>query len=351
MPEGIGPTPPGTAWVADPLIAWRIVLTADLAAPVAEQDVRERLTRLHADQGWPGPGVVRVAPDLHDLRRELGDEREGVVSLGLSPDGKHLVVSAHHSAVDGLGLLAVLAAVTGGPVSSSARGVGERPDGSGPVGTIARRLAEVAVRPPAGVTARRPFITDPLDVYVERGVPGTIRTADLVVAGARGVAAYNRSTPGRRRTRHVAVAVGVTRDAAPGPDGLIADRSALLRLRDVESLDLEAVSAALREHPTQRAVQGAGGGAGLLRLGLRLLAPRLGSTLLVSHLGTVTAPEVKSLTFHPVTAGGTGIALGAVSLGGTTPPTTRLTLRARGSDWTHDGLEQLLEAVVTQLHP
>jgi hypothetical protein len=74
---------------------------------------------------------------------------------------------------------------------------------------------------------------------------------------------------------------------------------------------------------------------------MRLLARRLGSTLLVSHLGEVTAPRVERLAFHPVTAGGTGIALGAVGHRGRTV----LTLRARAADWDADGLERVLEAV------
>ena len=45
--------------------------------------------------------------------------------------------------------------------------------------------------------------------------------------------------------------------------------------------------------------------------------------------------------FHPVTAGGTGISLGAVGHRGRTV----LTLRARAADWDADGLERLLEAV------
>ena len=74
---------------------------------------------------------------------------------------------------------------------------------------------------------------------------------------------------------------------------------------------------------------------------MRVLARRLGSTLLVSHLGEVTAPHVERLAFHPVTAGGTGISLGAVGHRGRTV----LTLRARAADWDADGLERVLEAV------
>ena len=57
------------------------------------------------------------------------------------------------------------------------------------------------------------------------------------------------------------------------------------------------------------------------------------------------APGVRTLSFHPVTAGGTGLSLGAVGHDGA----TTLTLRGRASSWNDNGLEQLLEAVVSLL--
>jgi len=337
-------------WVADPAIAWRIVATAVLTTPLTLDEARDRLVSLQAEQGWPASGRVLTGTDEAELRRTLGDERQGAVSLGLTADGRRIVVSAHHSRVDGLGLLAVLGAVTGTSVTSSARGVGDRPDDAGPLGTIARRLVEVAITPPARVAApaspTQPHPHDDLDVYVERELSAPVRTAALVLAGARGVTTFNRAHAARRRTRrtrHVAVAIGAARDTSAAT---IADRSALLRLRDVERLDLGSITSALAQAPTQRPVHGTGGGAGLATLGLRVLAPRLGSTLLVSHLGNVSAEGIDALTFHPVTAGGSGVSLGALTLAGR----TRVSLRARGDAWTHDGLEQLLEAVVAEVH-
>ena len=336
-------------WVADPAIAWRIVVTAVLTTPLTLDDARDRLVSLQTQQGWPASGRVLTGTDEAELRRRLGDERQGVVSLGLTDDGRRIVVSAHHGRVDGLGLLAVLVAVTGASVTSSARGVGDRPDDAGPLGTIARRLVEVALTPPARIASpspsTRPGAPDDLDVYVERELSSPVRTAALVLAGARGVTTFNRAHAARRRTRHtrhVAVAIGVARDTSTAT---ISDRSALLRLRDVERLDLGGITAALAQAPTQRPVHGTGGGAGLVTFGLRVLAPRLGSTLLVSHLGNVAADGIDALSFHPVTAGGSGVSLGALTLAGR----TRVSLRARGDAWTHDGLEQLLEAVVAEI--
>ena len=73
-----------------------------------------------------------------------------------------------------------------------------------------------------------------------------------------------------------------------------------------------------------------------------MLAPRLGATLLVSHLGDVTTSAAGALAFYPVTAGGTGLSLGAVGHGGSTV----LTLRGRASRWDAASLEALLGSVV-----
>ncbi|MCG8151542.1 hypothetical protein GUY44_13705 [Pimelobacter simplex] len=192
------------------------------------------------------------------------------------------------------------------------------------------------------------------DVLVSATLPGSHRTAELVHAAARAVVRHQEERG--RPARHVAIAIGATRDPRPDapPDhdeGRIEDRSVLLRLRDVERLDLDAIRAAIRTAPLQTPPAPAERRPWSPALdrattaGLRLLGPRLGSTLLVSHLGEVTAPAVERLAFHPVTAGGTGLSLGAAGLGGRTV----LTLRGRAATWNDDGLEQLLEAVISLL--
>jgi len=303
-------------WVADPTIGWRILLTATLPDPPQVED------------------AVRTATSTDELRRALVAPDPEPVVVGVA--GHDLVVSAHHSAVDGLGLLRILEQRGHGPVTSSARGVGDRPAGHGYAGTVARRLSEAAFRPPARITTRRRgVLTGPPggDVMVEAELPGSFRTAEIVHAAA-GALTDRGAGP------HVAVAVGATRD--PDPDGAIEDRSALLRLRDVERLDLPGIERALREAPVERPpVTRSGAVDRAAAAAMRLLARRLGSTLLVSHLGEVDAPHVERLVFHPVTAGGTGISLGAVGHRGRTV----LTLRARAADWNADGLERVLEAV------
>lgn len=336
------PTP---GWVADPRIGWRILLTADLPDEPEPAVVVEHLRALYDAQGWPVPPAVRRDADLTRLRDGLLAADPAPLLAGTS--GRHLVLSAHHSAVDGLGLLAVLDRLGLAPVHSAARGVGDRTTTGGVARTVARRLAEVALHPPALLTPPAVPVRQEGDVLVERTLAGSHRTAALVHAAARAVVAHE-SARGRRG-RRVAVAVGAVREQTAGAP--IGDHSVLLRLRDVERLDAAQVGRALASAPVQTPPVASGPRRWtplveqVTARGLSLLAPRLGSTLLVSHLGEVTAPRVERLVFHPVTAGGTGLSLGAVGLRGSTV----LTLRARAASWNDDGLEQLLEAVISLL--
>jgi hypothetical protein len=322
-------------WGADPSIAWRILLTSVLTAPPALDVLAERQRALHRAQGWPTPPEVAIG-DLSSLRRDLAEVRDVPLVLGLS--GSHLVVSAFHAYVDGLGLLEVLAALTDQEVLSSARGLGDRPaEVTGP----AARLREVFLAPPAPVATPSLSSLGTGDAYAEAVVPIRVRTSDLVHAGAQAVLAHNREAG--RRSRHVTVAVGAGR---PAPDGEpLRNRSELLRLRDVDLLSGAEVAEALRTAPLSAAGGSGVGGGRLSALALRALAPRLGSTLLVSHLGDVTASAVSELAFHPVTAGGSGLSLGAVGLGGRTV----LTLRARAAAWDEPGLSGLLARIVAGL--
>jgi hypothetical protein len=59
----------------------------------------------------------------------------------------------------------------------------------------------------------------------------------------------------------------------------------------------------------------------------------------------VTTDAGTDLAFYPVTAGGTGLSLGAVTQG----DVTVLTLRGRASRWSTDDLDALLQRVVNLL--
>ena len=274
---------------------------------------------------------MRADDDLEALRSRLTDATAPVV-VGIAASS--VVISAHHAHVDGLGLLDVLSAVIGTPAAARVRGVAERPMRGGPVRTSGRRLAEAAFRPPAGIAAPK-AAGGGGDVFAEATVSGSWRTADLVDAAVLGLVRYN--TAAGRRTRHVAVAIGAGR---PGSDDdRIANRSALIRLTDAERRSRDEMAELLRtaplEPPPTKAMRG----------GIRLLSRRLGSTLLISHLGEVTADSVAGLAFHPVTAGGSGVSLGALTFRGS----TTVTLRARAARWDPAGLERLLDEVVAGL--
>ena len=323
-------------WGGDPSIAWRILLTAVLATPLTVERLAARQSALHQEQGWPAPPPV-VTGHLDPVRRDLAEVRDGPLVLGLV--GDRVVVSAFHAYVDGLGLLDVLAALTEEPVTSSARGVGDREAESG---GIASRLREVAFAPPAAVSTLAAAPSDG-DAFAAAEVGSQVRTTDLVHAGVAAVVGHN--TARGRGSRHVTIGVGAGRPAAPGER--IANRSELIRLRDVERLTRSQVESVLRTAPLSGAGGTGAGGGRLAAYALRTLAPRLGSTLLVSHLGEVTTTAAQGLAFYPVTAGGTGLSLGAVTHDGT----TTLTLRGRGSAWDADGLGELLGRVVGVLGP
>lgn len=321
------------AWGGDPSIAWRILLTAvPTSLPTVEQ-LAARQAALHEAQGWPAPLPV-AGGDAETLRRDLAEVRDVPLVLGLAAD--QVVVSAFHAYVDGLGLLDVLAALLAAPTTSSARGVADRAGD----GSRAARLAEVAFAPPARV-AVRPVASTSGDAYAVESLPGQVRTSSLVHAAVAAVVAHNAESGGG--SRHVTVGVGAGRPATAGER--LENRSELLRLRDVERLSRSEVAEALRTAPLSGAGGSGIGGGRLSALALRVLAPRLGSTLLVSHLGDVTTTGARDLAFYPVTAGGSGISLGAVGH----DDRTVLTLRARATSWDAAGLTELLARIAARL--
>jgi hypothetical protein len=329
------PPPSDPAWVVDPTIRWRILLTATVSG-VTGPALEARLRTLHQAQGWPDPPPVASGSPA-ELRRDLAEVAELPLVVGRS--GDQLVISAHHSRVDGLGLLDVLAALSDSPVSSTTRGVAGRSADGSVAGGLLRRLREVAFTPPAPIAGARGGAASG-DTFVAGTIGARVTTAQAVTALVGAVVARNAAAG--VRARHVAVAVGAGLPAAG--DRLLANRSALLRLVDVEELTATQLSEQLRVRGLDLAGgTGAPGGA-LSRVAMRVLAPRLGSTLLVSHLGAVTAPAVGELAFYPVTAGGTGVSAGLVTHdGGTT-----LTLRARARQWSGGALGGLLEEALAR---
>lgn len=125
-------------------------------------------------------------------------------------------------------------------MTSSARGVAGRTGGD----SLAGRLAEVAFAPPARV-AVRPVASSSGDAYAVQSLPGRVRTSSLVHAAVAAVVAHNAEAG--RGIRHVTVGVGAGRPATVGER--LANRSELIRLRDVEGLSESQVVEALRTLP------------------------------------------------------------------------------------------------------
>jgi hypothetical protein len=325
--------------LGDPRVPWVVLLDLAATDPPGIEEAADALSAIAVDAGWapPSSAAVTTGPPRALLGALAGAGRD-VVSVGLHDDG--LVLAARHDALDGLAMLTVAGRLLGREVRSSARGVDRSRPGASPVGAAIRRAWEVAARPPARVARSVPAGATG-DSFAATQVDGARRTADLVLAGARAVVRWN----GARRARRVSVAVGVS--TTGGASHELADRSAFLRLRGVERMDLDEVRRQLAQAPLQP-----GGGASspaltwMAGVAVRLAAPRLGSTLLVSHLGDVTAPTtVSGAAFYPVTGGGSGLSLGAAAVHGNTV----LTLRGRAGQHDDEGLRRLLALVVEEL--
>lgn len=327
--------------LGDPRIPWLVILEVGPGTPsTSAVTLGERLAGLAENAGWPAPDADAVVlGERRDLLGRLAHEAGGPIRVGVHDQG--LVLAARHDYLDGLALLAVAGALTGVELRSSARGI-DPERSSGTATALLRRAWEVGVRPPARVASSR-STGDIGDSFASRSIERVARTADLVRAGAQAVAAWNRDH-GHPANR-ISVAIGVS--TVGGAATELADRSAFLRLTGVETMSAEAVRRELAHAPVQpNSVPGTVNSASATLL--RWAAPRLGSTLLVSHLGeihTSASAEVPPLAFYPVSGGGSGISLGATTVSGR----TTLTLRSRAARHGDHDLERLLDLVLDAL--
>ena len=341
-------TRPERHGLGDPRIPWVVLLDLTWAAPPPLSELSRRLAAVAAEAGWdePGPGAV-LSGERAPLRRELVSSSAEPLRLGRHGDG--LVLAARHDALDGLAMLSAARRLLG-EVRSSARGLpSQHPPAGGSVLALGERAWEVLARPTARVAGSRTGAGPEAgpergDVFAATKIGAAPRTADLVAAGARAVADWN--TERGRPSRRTSVAIGVS-TVGGGADGL-ADASAFLRLTRVEEMSAEQIRAAIAVAPVQPGGGGTGAGlfARVLGTAARLAAPRLGSTLLVSHLGTLSgADPLSAAAFYPVSGGGSGLSLGAATVRGE----TTLTLRARAAQHDDDALPPLRERVVAYL--
>jgi hypothetical protein len=335
----------------DPMVSWSVLLEARLAGPADPDEVAGRLAdaaQRHPHLGAP-PEVRLVAPpDWTAVRTEFADrpygDSESLVRVATGTD--RLLVAAHHGALDGLGLLALLGIALGSPVASGARGIGARPAARGFLTSCALRLLEALFVPPSRAAGSRPDPRHPSpapsgDVLTSVDLPaGRVGTAALTAATARAVRAWNRRHGAR--TPRVVAALGASR--RPG-DALAPDRcTTFYRLRVPPNVDTATVRRLVERTAPEPDFPSTGGT--LVRPVIRALTNRLGATFLASNLGVVrVGSTVRSLAFHPVASGGAGIAVGAVTCAGT----TTVTVRARRTSFDDAAATDLLRLVVDGL--
>lgn len=330
----------GAAWRGDDSVTWGIACVASLTVGPDPDAVATRLLTLGEAYPWlrcrPGE-VITTALDLASLASRPFSA--GPLRIAIPGDGR-IAVAGHHHAVDGLGLLSVLGALAGTPIHSDAHGLGQRP-GRPFARAAASRLREAVLAPPV-VVAQRDVPRTGRDVFASATVASRPRSADLVLAAVRATVTWNRSL--RRPARRIAVAVGASR--RPGGAAVVPrDESAYLRIRGAETMGRDDVAAALRSLPTEPDTPARTNGSVVMSRLAAILSRRLGSTLLVSHLGQVAGDGLEALEFYPVTGGRSGVSLGAATVAGH----TTLGLRGRDGRLTAEDLTGLLELVVADL--
>ncbi|TWP54266.1 hypothetical protein FKR81_01540 [Lentzea tibetensis] len=319
----------------DPEASWSILLEADLDEAPDPAAVAARMSGASVSFPNIGPAPSVVAPSTWDeTRAGFADSRytEGDPLVRVALAHKRLMIAAHHGAVDGLGLVALLGIALGEPVSSSATGVAQRAPDRSYLLNAADRLREAVFTPPTRVQPTRSG-HETGDHLVSRELRRTkLGSTRLTAAALHATRAWN-AAHGAAHDRVVA-AIGASWRG--GADPLPEAASALLRLRMPVGADENAVRVLLANAAPEAGFPSAQNL--VARLGMRLLAPRLGSTFLASNLGVVKA-GVRAVRFYPSASGRSGVAFGVV----TTGEFTTVTLRARRRDFGADAAAELLD--------
>lgn len=319
----------------DPDTSWGIAVDVGVAPLVPRLEpevVVERLAELCALRPHLGaaPEVELVDDGAWSARRTslaaASYDRAALMRVAVRDDGRRLAVGAHHGAVDGLGLVAVVAAALGQPLHTRARGIGDRPARSGFIRSSLARLGEALVDPPPRFGGRGEDssvedlseLTRPL---LARG------TAHLAAAAARVFG--DRGHDGRPL-----IVIGASRRSGSLP---AADRqTAYLRLRvpaDIEVDEVRRGLAAVDPEPDFPATSARGVGPVVAHL----LRRRLGATALLSNLGRIDGP-VDSVAMFPACSGPRAAAIGLASTSGS----TTLSLRTRRAEFDADEHARLL---------
>jgi len=337
-------------WYGDPTISWSVLLHAKLNATANPAGVSERLAAMvaHYPHLGPAPAVQTAgSADWPAVVTKFADQPyiDGfpLVRVAVGTEEPRMAIAAHHCATNGLGLLALLGAALGTTVTSTARGIGDRPSSASSTIVAARRLAEALLRPPARIARRGGDPTYTGDVLTDVELPAArVGTGELIAATARAVEWWNqRESPRGHHGRHVA-GVEVSRRGgsrlSPELDSaflrvpLPGDPSGTTVRRTIAERQPEPVYPRARSVAPQPVAEA--------------LARRLGPTFLVSNLGRAgVGTTVRSLAFHPTASGRSGIAIGVATAG----TITTITIRARRSDFDGKAARELLDWVVEEL--
>jgi hypothetical protein len=328
----------------DPTVSWSILLEARLVSVLEPAKAAERLEAavgMHAHLG-AAPAVETVPYEELSLVRERFaatpyERGAPLIRVAVCTDVPTLLIAAHHGALDGLGLLAVLGFALDVPISSAAKGIGTRTAEHSFLASAFRRLVEALFAPPARICPDR-VVPEPGDVFDARHEPkARIGSAALVAAAACATERWNREHGAPAKRVVAAVGASCRSGEAPVPE----HGSAFFRLRLRSGPDAEDVGQLLATNPPEPDFPARS--SRIMRLGTRLLASRLGSTFLVSNLGVVSAGDaVRSLAFYPAASGRSGVAFGAATVG----ETTTVTIRARRKDFDGLAARQLVDELV-----
>jgi hypothetical protein len=344
LPQPVSRHALGLLHFPDRQTTWVVVLVASLSAPLDVATLYERLEKLAeavpataaklVDNMWvagPAPEVTVTAGDpLGDtsLDRRFRLEREAPLRIHLAKDGRRLAVAAHHAAFDGLALVAIVEALTGGglpePVTSPPPG----PSASKAV--FAKRLVRPADRiaPSPVPPSRDAYATATVEI-AGKGVTGALAAACV------GAAAEHNSRLGKRWRR---VGISVAKGGPPGVGNVASYRRLDLPAQAGDVADRVGEALASLEEPPEQVR------AGIVLALARPMARRLSDSMLVSNLGRLPLPGVERIDFFPVARGRSAVAFGAATVEG---GASTVSIRAR--DLAPDDANGLLESVVSRL--
>lgn len=326
----------------DPDVTWSIVVAVDLAEArdlTALTDALDTLVDRHPHLGARPEPVVYAdeGPVLARFADTPYGDHDPLLRVALAQDGQTLLVAAHHGAMDGLGLLGAASVLAGVDLATSAKGITWEAQPGGFLRRSVVRVAEALLHPPQRLAAESGAATG--DLLLARTVTAPRPGSAALVAAV--VATVRRWTGGGRG--RLVVSMGLSR--RPGSPVAPPDRdTAYVRLAADDVRTTEDAAALLAATPPEPAFPESDAG-GLAPRAARLLANRLGATVLVSNLGRIADARVTRVRFWPVPTGPAGCAVGLA----TTAAETTVTLRVRGAWFAPEQAEELAGVLAEEL--